>query len=242
MRILRYLRFFLGYSKQKHNPETLKIIRKNIGGISKLSKERLLDELKKLIKKDNLIKISKDKQTLDLVKIIFPELKYIENFSKINAQAKNFLNEIDFLFLLSLMIIDDTDNVDYFLFKYNLSKKDQNRIKIISNFYKFHQNLKFFSENNLNKILYYNGKQAVLDVLVFYIFRSKKSSQNILDLIRSFKSKNVPQMPIKANLLMSKYKLKEGRSLGNKLKLIEKEWVENNFKISNQQVENIIND
>ena len=48
-------------------------------------------------------------------------------------------------------------------------------------------------------------------------------------------------MPIKADLLMSKYNLSEGLSLGNKLKLIEKEWVENNFNISDQQVENIIN-
>ena len=47
-------------------------------------------------------------------------------------------------------------------------------------------------------------------------------------------------MPIKADLLMSKYDLKEGKSLGEKLKLIEKEWVENNFQISDQQVENII--
>jgi len=40
--------------------------------------------------------------------------------------------------------------------------------------------------------------------------------------------------------LISKYNLKEGRTLGDKLKLIEREWVENNFQISDQQVENII--
>ena len=49
-------------------------------------------------------------------------------------------------------------------------------------------------------------------------------------------------MPIKADLLMSKYKLKEGRNLGDKLKLIEKEWVNNDFQITNKQVENIVND
>ena len=54
-------------------------------------------------------------------------------------------------------------------------------------------------------------------------------------------SKNIPLMPIKADLLMSKYNLSAGRSLGNKLMLIEKEWVENNFKITDHQVENIIN-
>ena len=94
----------------------------------------------------------------------------------------------------------------------------------------------------MNKIFYYNGKQAVLDILIFNIFRSKKSNQkNISNLIKLYKSKNIPLMPIKADLLMSKYNLSAGRSLGNKLKLIEKECVENNFKITDQQVENIIN-
>ena len=238
LRILRYLRFFICYSKQKHKPETLKIIKRNIDGISQISKERLLDELKKIITPDNLIKVSKDKQTLDLLKIIFPELRYIDNFFKINSEAKIFFNEIDFLFLLSIMIVDETDNADYFLYKYNLSKKDQNRIKIIHDFYKERPNLTSFSEKNMNKILYYDGKQAVLDILIYKIFRSKSSNQkNISDLIKLYKSKNVPRMPIKADLLMSKYNLKEGRSLGNKLKLIEKEWVENNFQISDQQVE-----
>ena len=40
---------------------------------------------------------------------------------------------------------------------------------------------------------------------------------------------------------MAKYKIPEGKVLGDKLRMIEKEWVNNNFKISDQQVENIIN-
>ena len=48
-------------------------------------------------------------------------------------------------------------------------------------------------------------------------------------------------MPIKADLLMSKYKIPEGKNLGDKLKIIEKNGLNNNFKISDQQVENIIN-
>jgi poly(A) polymerase len=40
---------------------------------------------------------------------------------------------------------------------------------------------------------------------------------------------------------MKKYEIPEGKQLGEKLKKIEKEWVKNNFKISDQQVENIIN-
>ena len=47
LRILRYLRFYLNYSNFKHDPKTIKAIKKNLGGISNLSKERLFDELKK---------------------------------------------------------------------------------------------------------------------------------------------------------------------------------------------------
>ena len=61
LRIIRYLRFFLIYSNHEHNQETLKVIRRNLGGISNLSKERLLDELKKYVKSNVLTKLSKNK-------------------------------------------------------------------------------------------------------------------------------------------------------------------------------------
>ena len=68
LRILRYIRFFLNYSKQKHNPDTIKYIKVNLDGISKLSKERLLDELKKILKFKILKKLSKDKFSLDILR------------------------------------------------------------------------------------------------------------------------------------------------------------------------------
>ena len=48
-------------------------------------------------------------------------------------------------------------------------------------------------------------------------------------------------MPISADLLMKKFKIPEGKQLGEKLQMIEEEWVKNNFKISDHQVENIVN-
>ena len=47
--------------------------------------------------------------------------------------------------------------------------------------------------------------------------------------------------PIGANILMTKYQIPEGKQLGSKLKMIEEQWVQNDFKISEQQVKNIIN-
>jgi len=240
LRILRYLRFFLNYSKKPHNLDILKKIKINIGGVSKLSKERLLDELKKITEIQALEKLTKDKECLEIVLMIFPELKNIKIFSKSNLIIKELLKEKDFIFLLSLMIIDETDNADYFLYKFNISKKNQKRIKIIDNFYKEKINSKTFTENNLNKFFYYNGKEAIIDILCHKMIRSKKIDNNLKRLISHYEKNKVPLMPVNANLLMNKYKIIEGKQLGEKLKIIEEEWVKNNFKISDQQINDIV--
>ena len=241
LRILRYLRFFINYSKQPHNPETIRKLKINIGGISKLSKERLLDELRKIVSLTTLEKISKDRLILDLISVIFPELKNIKIFSKLNENQKVFLVDTDFIFLISLMIVDGTDNVDYFLYKFNISKKNQKRIKIIDEFFKENKNKNTFSEKNMNKIFYYNGRQAVIDILRFRIITTKKFDKKLIELIKFYKDKTSPIMPVGANVLMTKYKIPEGKQLGLKLKIIEEEWVKNDFKISDEQIEQIVN-
>ena len=241
LRILRYLRFFLSYSKQPHSKEVLRNLKINIDGISKLSKDRLLDELKKILKLETLEKLNKDKSSLDLFSIIFPELKNIYLFNRLNSYKKSILNKFDFIFLLSLMIVDNTDNTDYFLYKFNISKKNQKRIRNIYNFYRNKITSKTFTENNINKVFYYDGKQAALDILNFKIIHSKKFDKNLKDLAEKYNNKLIPIMPVRAEDLINKYNIVEGKQLGSKLKLIEDEWVKNNFSISDEQVEYIIN-
>ena len=240
LRILRYVRFFLGYSKKPHNSQTVRRLKINIGGVLKISKERLLDELKKITDLEKLEKLNKDKPSFELISLIFPELKNLDVFSKLNSFQKEILKKNDFIFLLSVMIIDDKDNADYFLYKFNLSKKNQKRIKMIDNFYKQKVNSKTFTELNLNKIFYYNNLEAVIDILNFRVIRSKKFDKKILELIKLYQNKSIPFMPIDADLLMTKYKIPQGKMLGDKLKKIEEEWVNNGFEISNTKLETIV--
>ena len=240
LRILRYVRFFINYSNQSHDPKIIKIIKKNIGGVSKLSSERLLDEFKKLTKSEAFLKIFNDKTCLELIKIIFPQLTNLDNFIKLNSYAKENLSKVDFIFLLSLMIVDGTDNTDYFIYKFNLSKKDQKRLKSINFFYKENVNVKYFNEKNFNKIFYYNGKQTVLDIINFKLFSSVKVEKKLLKLIEIYKNKILPTFPISAKTIMAKYNIPEGKILGNKLKMIEETWVQNGFQISEKQIQKII--
>ena len=240
LRILRYIRFFINYSKQPHKLEIIRRLKVNLEGVSKLSKDRLLDELKKMIKLDVLEKLSKDKLSLEIILIIFPELKNIKFFSKMTTYKKDILKKTDHIFLLILLIYDDKDNLDYFLYKFNISKKDQKRIKIIDNFYRDKLVFKNLNTNYLNRIFYYEGKQAVIDILNFKIVVSKKLDNSLITLCEVYRKKDTPIMPIAANKLMSEYHIPEGKQLGLKLKKIEQEWIKNNFQISNKQVADII--
>ena len=47
-------------------------------------------------------------------------------------------------------------------------------------------------------------------------------------------------MPLKANILIEKYNVLEGRGLGKKLKMIEEVWTNNNFQISEKEIEKIV--
>ena len=240
LRILRYVRFFINYSNQSHDLNIIKKIKKNIGGVSKLSSERLLDEFKKLTRSNAFLKIFNDKISLELIEIIFPQLKNLENFKKLNSHAIDNLNKVDFIFLLSLLIVDGSDNTDYFLYKFNISKKDQKRLKSIDFFYKENVSIKNFNEKNLNKIFYHNGKQTVIDIINYKLFTSSKVEKKLLKLLETYKDKVIPTLPIDASTLMTKYNIAEGKMLGNKLKLIEEIWAQNNFQISEKQIQKII--
>ena len=170
------------------------------------------------------------------IKLANEVIKVLEN----HHFTKKKYSEVDYIFLIALMIIDDSDNVEYFLFKFNVSKVDKKRILFLKNFYDKKVNKNFFSEKNLWKILYYNGKQSLEDLLYFEIFKSKNINKKLINLIDLFKKKEVPIFPIKAKNLIEKYNIPEGKLLGIKLKKIEEKWINNDFKISAKEVAQVI--
>ena len=239
LRILRYIRFFLNYSKTDHNDKIRKIIKQNLNGISNISSERLLDEFKKLIISSSFLKLFKDPFCLELINLIFPQFKNLDIFKNLNKFAEINIKKVDFVFLISLMLIDNTDNVEYFLFKFNLSSIDKKRILFLNKFYNKEINKNFFSKNNLWKIFYYNGKQALFDLIYFEIFKSKKINKKLIALLEYFKDKEVPVFPVKAVNLMEKYNIPEGKQLGLKLKKIEEQWIKNDFTVLDNEIEQI---
>ena len=240
LRILRYFRFFALYSKNDHSLAVKKIIKKNIVGVKKLSSERLLDELKKTFKSKCFIKLCENDFSYEIISTVFPEFKQIELFKKLNDYTKLNLHTLDFAFFLSLLILDDTDNSDYFFYKFNISKKNQKRIKSIKEFY-FSKKIPIkINTQNLWKIFYFNGKEGLIDILNYKIFTSKKFDKNLVNQINYFKNKETPKLSITGDDLIKDFGIPEGEMVGKKLKEIENIWINNNFKISDKNLKKIL--
>ena len=240
LRILRYLRFFSNYSRAEHDVITLRNIKKNINGVSKVSSERMLDEFKKIFISQSLYQLSLNRDSFELLQLIFPQFKNLEKIKRLNPLAKEKLKDIDFIFLLGLLTIDETDNLDYFLFKYNISKKDQKRLINIKSFFYSKKDTFKINFQSLWKYYYLYGQQSLNDILNFKIFISKKNDKKFIDLIHYFKNKKAPVFPIKADDLMKKFNFTEGKKLGETLKILEDYWINNNFKINEKDIKKIV--
>ena len=237
LRILRYLRFFSTYSLKDHQPEIKKSIMQNISGVVGLSKERLLDEFKKIFKSGALFKLNKDHFSNDVISLVFPQFINLNLLTKLDKNNQKTLLAKSFDFLLAFLVIDETDNSDYFLYKFKTSNETKKKINFLKKSFLESADKNYFSKKNLEKIFYFNEKSDVLDLIDFELFKSKKNKKKLIELKNYFIKNEKPVFPVKAKNIMEKFDLKEGRELGQKLKYLEDLWVNNSFNISDKEIE-----
>ena len=239
LRIIRYLRFYTEYSKIDHEINIIKIIKKNIEGLGKISKERQFNELKKILKLDNFLKLFKNKTSCELFSLIFPQLKNFKKLSKLSKPQEKILKNKSLNFVISFLVIDETDNSDYFVYKYNLPNDLKDKINFLKNNSLNKDSTKIFNKKDLQKIFYYEGKSSTIDLIDFNLLYFKQSKK-LSELKTYFEKLDKPEFPIKAQLLINDYGLKEGRELGQKLKNLEMKWIENNFNLSKKDMEKVL--
>ncbi len=239
LRIIRYLRFYTEYSKIDHEINIIKIIKKNIEGLGKISKERQFNELKKILKLDNFLKLFKNKTSCELFSLIFPQLKNFKKLSKLSKPQEKILKNKSLNFVISFLVIDETDNSDYFVYKYNLPNELKDKINFLKNNSLNKDSTKIFNKKDLQKIFYYESKSSTIDLIDFNLLYFKQSKK-LSELKTYFEKLDKPEFPIKAQLLINDYGLKEGRELGQKLKNLEMKWIENNFNLSKKDMEKVL--
>ena len=241
LRILRYFRFFIHYSKTDYDEDVIGSIKKNINGLNKISNERIFEELKKILETKNLHKLFLKNQSKDIILSIFPLFKYYERLEIINGLTQELRNMYDYFLVLALLIMDKSNDYEYFCHKYRISNKIKNRFKYIAKNYENVKRKNFFSEENIKKEIYLSSKNNVIDLLLFSTCINKGLEPfDIEKLIKYIKIYKVPKFPISGDYLKERG-YESGQELGKKLKLLEEEWIKNNFVLDKKLLEKSLN-
>ena len=237
LRILRYFRFFIQYSKTDHDQEIIRSIKQYINGINKISNERIFDELKKIISLKNVYSLFSQDLSKEIILNIFPQFKYYERLKIISSLNQKLKDKYDDHLILAILILDQTNNYEYFCHKYKTSNSIKNRFKNISINFENLKSKKFYSETNIKKLIYLTNKDYVRDLLLFSIcINNKIEILNIEKLIDYIANCKIPKFPISGDYL-KKHGYETGQALGKKLKSLEEKWIENNFIIEKKTVE-----
>ena len=237
LRILRYFRFFIQYSKTNHNEEVIRSIKKYINGLNKVSNERIFDELNKIILLKDLLSLFSNRTSNEIIVNIFPQLKYYERLKIFETLNQKLKLKYDKNLILALLILDESNDYEYFCHKYKTSNIIKNRFKNISENFESLKNKKFYTEENIKKLAYLSNKNYVKDLILFSICANIKTKhfydEALLDYVNICK---IPKFPISGDYL-KQHGYKTGQLLGKKLKSLEEKWIENNFVIDKKILE-----
>ena len=236
LRILRYFRFFMQYSNTDYDQDIIKSIKLNINGLNKVSNERIFDELKKILVLKNIYRLFLNEQSQEIILNIFPQFKYQDRLSRINDLSKKLRNKYDSNLILALLIIDQSNEYEYFCHKYKTSNIIKNRFKNISENFEDLKSKKFYLEKNIKKLIYLIGKDYVRDLLLFSLCLDNKTDiKNIERLVDYVNYSEIPKFPISGDYL-KEHGYEPGQALGKKLKSLEEKWIENNFVMDKEMV------
>ena len=241
LRILRYFRFFNQYSKIEHEKNIIQSIKKNINGLNKISNERLFDELKKILSSKKISELFLNKHSIEIFLHIFPQFKFYKRLDIFNSLSRTLKESYDYKIILALLIIDKTDNYDFFCYKYKLPNHIKKLFQIFSNNFKNLEDKKFYEIKNIKKLIYFHNREIVQNILLFSICINKKLKEIDLKKLLSFIYKcEIPTFPISGDDL-KKHGYTSGPILGNKLKSLEEKWIENNFVMDEKLLDKFLN-
>jgi len=240
LRILRFLRFSIQYKSFDIDHQTQKFIKLNLPGIAKLSKERIYSELEKIIKLENFHDIFKSDFLFEIFKLIYPELLYVERIKQLKKLigTKNFIPIKELV--LPLMLLDNNNNHQYFIHKYNVSNETKRILSLYADLLnQVKSNKNFFAEELKKNIFLYKKENIKKIFILNNLIQKKTLGQKAQEVFSKINNVSIPKFPVNGNDLI-KYGVKSGKKFGKILKLIEKKWIENNFDIKTEEIKELI--
>ncbi len=237
LRIIRFLRFAIQYDSPTDNT-TIEALKLNLNGIKIISKERILDELFKILNLKNFNNLLKNENKKLIFSFVFPELRHLDRLQRFDKINEYF--ELNKKSLLAVLLIDEKDSHEYFFHKYKVSNDLKDNLSLLAKNFKFSKKNKNFFVKDLEKNIYlYNKEHLKLLNLLNFLSNTKYNLQNFTKISKNISNSKVHKFPFDGEYFKKKG-MKEGLVLGKVMKIVEKEWIENNFQISDKRLLELI--
>ena len=237
LRIIRFIRFKIIYDF-KLEQTTSNAIKLNLNGIKKISKERILVELYKILDLNNFINLNESTDLKEIFILIFPEFKNLKRLKRLIEICD--YSQVNRSLLLAILLIDDKDTHEYFSHKYNISNEIKDNLNSFAKYLKLIRENKDFFNKDLEKNIYLFDKNFLINLNILnFVIHPKLKYKDFSETLKKILKSKTHKLSIDGKYLI-KNGMRQGSSVGKVLKAIEEEWLKNNFQISKKRVKEII--
>uniref|UniRef100_A0A1L8DRX1 Putative trna nucleotidyltransferase/polya polymerase n=1 Tax=Nyssomyia neivai TaxID=330878 RepID=A0A1L8DRX1_9DIPT len=232
LRILRYFRFYgrIAEVPSNHEESTLEAIKKHVGGLERISGERIWMEMKKILQGNFVCDLVKVMLKCGLAKYIgLPEVPNVEEFERVCEAQKNFENPANSAAILSSLLWTPEDAV-----------KLNERLKMSA----FERDLIFYitqnreQTRNINEIVHFQkmcfqtmGKVNEMICYIEHLLRY----QNKEELHRILVGWEIPRFPVSGTQL-KEHGCAPGKAMGNVMSALKEIWAEKEFKCTAEEL------
>lgn len=223
LRILRFFRFSAFYSKVEFDTQVLEIIQHNKDLLTKLSGERIKDEIFKLLLSKSVGNIIGIMSKLGLIDIILgenyllrvAELEYLNQLDK----SSNIPRRLYFL-------LKDKNSITDLAKKWNFSRKIQS---LLTEYFDF--KIDTISDSYIKYLLYKCGRELTLDLLYIYAAEKKINQAEFTKILEIIEHSPIPIFPISGKDILENH-IAVGSKIKESLSKAEKIWINSDFQIS----------
>ena len=237
LRIIRFVRFKIMYDT-KVETTTGNAIKLNLNGIKKISKERILIELYKILELKNFMNLNNSTDLKEIFTLIFPEFENLNRLERLKKICN--YSQVNRGLLLATLLIDNKNSHEYFSHKYNVSNKIKESLNLFAKNIKLVKENKDFLHKDLEKNIYLNDKNHLMNLNILnFVINTNVKFKDFSDTLKKILKSKTHEFIIDGKYLMDNG-MQQGSLIGKVLKEVEEEWVNNGFEISKERVREII--
>ena len=233
LRILRFFRFYSIFGKGAIDTKALKACRENQAGLTKISIERIRDELFKILRTPQVIqtmKIMIDNDILGYILPPAPHFEYLQNLITLVRQENLDESALRRLFILYM---PDEKTAENFATRLKLSKKEKTTF---IGWAKYNPELSdFLNETTLPKMLYEFGRDFCHHKFILKCAEIGQTPPELHEILEIIKTQSIPCFPVKGRDLIET-DIDDNRKIGQILDMLEHLWIDSGFTMSKDEL------